>query len=312
MQRANAGPAAYVPGQRVRFRGGALPVPGNPDLVFPLESIAQAMPSSPFIAAAFAIAAALSLAGGPAAAQEADRALLATFCDAADIDGATCRKAKGYPQGGNRVCDVKLTPDRSRGKYLAGRPLLLVTYESGCEPHATDFGGSVVFELVDGKPVFRSFQPGSQVNECVTLAKSAQEDVLVCLTGYMGQGYLESGVAQVTFKGAPGPELETSFDFLLNATDSTGARGANTVTCKEGPTNFGVSKLAAGPRPLTVTVSVDHADAATVRAACARKLPKPKETFGRLPKGQAYVPAGYEKKVTFLIDLVTRKAAPQG
>lgn len=287
-------------------------MPRNPDLVFPSESISQAMPSSPLVAAAFAIAAILSLAARPAAAQEADRALLATFCDAADIDGLTCRKARNYPQGGNRICDVKLTADRQRGKYLAGRALLLVTYESGCEPHASDFGGSVVFELVDGKAAFRSFQPGTQVNECVTLAKNAQEDVLVCLTGHMGQGYLESGVALVTFKGAPGPDLETSFDFLLNATDSTGARGANTVTCKQGPANFGVSKLAAGPRPMTVTVNVDHADAALVRAACAGKLPKPKETFGKLAKGEAYVPAGYEKKVTFLIDLATRKAAPQG
>jgi hypothetical protein len=277
----------------------------------PSKSIAQTMLSSHLVAAMLAVAAALSLAAGPAAAQEADRALLATFCDAADIDGSACRKAKNYPQGGNRVCDVKLTADRSRGKFVAGRPLLLVNYESGCEPHATDFGGSVVFELVDGKPVFRSFQPGTQVNECVTLAKNAQEDVLVCLTGHMGQGYLESGVAQVAFKGALGPDLETSFDFLLNATDSTGARGANTVTCKEGPANFGVSKLAAGARPMTVTVSVDHADAAIVRAACARKLPKPKETFGKLPKGEAYVPAGYEKKATFIIDLATRKVSPQ-
>ena len=106
----------------------------------------------------------------------------------------------------------------------------------------------------------------------------------------MGQGFLESGVAQVTFTGTLGKDLETSFDFLLNATDSTGAHGANTVTCKEGPKYFGVSKLAAGPRPMTVTVDVDYADAATIRAACGKKFPKPKETFGKLAKGEAYVP----------------------
>lgn len=187
----------------------------------------------------------------------------------------------------------------------------MIAYESGCEPHANDGGGSVVFELVADKNVFRSFQPGMQVNDCVTLAKDTTQDILVCITGHMGQGFLESGVAQMIFTGTPGPELETSYDFLLNATDSTGAYGANTVTCKEGPKYFGLSKLAVGPRPMTVTAEVNYADAATIRAACGKKFPKPKETFGRLAKGDAYVPAGREKKAKFLIDLATRAATPQ-
>ena len=83
----------------------------------------------------------------PAAAdaQSPDRALLSTFCDAQNIQGATCRKAKNYPNG--RACDVKLGKERYGGKFLAaGTGLLVIGYESGCEPHATDFGGSVVFE----------------------------------------------------------------------------------------------------------------------------------------------------------------------
>jgi hypothetical protein len=273
--------------------------------------IAGAMPTSRHLAAALAVGGALLLPAGPAAAQETDRLLLATFCDLSNIQGSACKKAREYPEAGDRVCDVKLSPARQRGKFIAGHPLLLVSYESGCEPHASDWGGSVVFELVADKYVFRSFQPGTQVNDCVTLPKDTREDVLVCITGHMGQGFLESAVAQVTFKGPLGKGLETSFDFLLNATDSSGAYGANTVTCKEGPKNFGVSKLAAGPRPMTVTVEVDYADAATIRAACSKKFPRPKETFGKLARGEAFVPAGYEKKAKFVIDLATRAVAPE-
>ena len=153
-----------------------------------------------------------------------------------------------------------------------------------------------------GEYSFKNFQPGSQTNDCVAVAKNPQQDVLVCLTGHMGQGHLESGVAQFVFTRNYSREIGMSLDFLLTAEDSTGAYGANTVTCKEGQKYFGVAKLAAGPRPMTVTVDVDYADAATVRAACGKKFPKPKEVFGELAKGDAYVPAGYEKKAKFIID----------
>ena len=101
---------------------------------------------------------------GPAFAQakppNADRPLLATFCDAANIKGSACSRAKGYRSG--KRCDVKLQPDRYSGKFLAdGSTLLVVNYESGCEPHATNFGGAVIFEQKDGatlgdiSPAFR-------------------------------------------------------------------------------------------------------------------------------------------------------------
>jgi hypothetical protein len=287
-------------------------MPRKTDLVFPVSEtgIAGAMSTSRHLVIALAAGGALSFAIKPAAAEDTNRALLATFCDAADIAGSTCKKAKAYPDAGSRTCDVQLTEERHRGKFVAGQPLLVISYESGCEPHATDGGGAVVFEQNADKPVFRSFQPGSQSNDCVTVPKDAQQDLLVCITGHIGQGILESGVAQFVFTRNFDKEISIALDFLMTAEDSTGAWGANTVTCKEGPKYFGVSKLAAGPRPMTVTVNVDYADAATIRAACGKKFPKPKETFGKLSKGEAYVPAGYAKKGKFVIDLGTRKVAP--
>jgi hypothetical protein len=60
-----------------------------------------------------------------------------------------------------------------------------------------------------------------------------------------------------------------------------------------------------------VTVKAGYADAETIKKACSKAFPKPKQTFGKLARGDAYVPEGFEKRGTFVIDLVTRKVTPQ-
>ena len=100
-------------------------------------------------------------------------------------------------------------------------------------------------------------------------------------------------------------------DMLMNAEDGTGAYGANIVTCKDRFKFFEVSKLAAGPRPATVIVDTTYADAELITTVCAKGFPKPEEATGWLAQGDAYVPAGRERTGKFVIDLVTRKIAPQ-
>jgi hypothetical protein len=244
-------------------------------------------------------------------AQDADRALLLTFCDAANIKGSACTQAKAYPNAGNAACDVKLTADRYNGRFIAsGNALLVVNYESGCETHATGDGGAVVFEQSGGKAIFRGFAPGSPVNDCVVL-KGERQDQLACLTGHIGQGILESGVAQMVFTEGYSKDISIATDMLLTAEDSNGAFGANIVTCKEGPKYFALTDIKAGPQPQTVTVKAGYADADTIKKACSKGFPKPKQITGKLARGDAYVPEGYEKRGTFIIDLVTRKVTPQ-
>jgi len=262
-----------------------------------------------------ALAAGLLLITSPAHAQDAaDRTLLATFCDAGNIKDDTCTHAKGYPASGKRNCEVKLLKDRFTGKFIASsNPLLVVNYDSGCEARANDDGGSAVFELVKGQYSFVGFQPGMRVNDCITVPRSEKQDSLVCLTGHMGQGYLEGGVAQMLFARDYGKGIGIKYDFLLRATDSTGASGSNVVTCKRKPPKyFELSKLAAGPRKETVAFDASWADADIFKTACGKGFPKPKEIFGTLAKGDAYVPPGFEKKGRVIIDLATRKVAPYG
>jgi hypothetical protein len=129
----------------------------------------------------------------------------------------------------------------------------------------------------------------------------------------MGQGYLEGGVALMSFTRDYGKGISIAPDFLLTATDSTGAHGSNVVTCKKKPPAwFELTKLAVGQRKETVTFEATWADAETLKTACGKGFPKPKEVFGTLTKGDAYVPEGFAKKGRVIIDLATRKVLPPG
>jgi hypothetical protein len=261
---------------------------------------------------AIAIALSAMLAAVPAGARAqggGDAKLLSTFCAGKNIRGSACRNARGYPSG--RVCDVKLGEDRHQGRFLAaGRTMLVVRYDSGCEAHATDGGGSVVFEQTGAGFAFRGYQPGYQASDCVTIRRNATQDRLICLTGHIGQGDLESGVAEMVFRDSGG-NIKLSYDFLMRAEDSTGAYGANTVTCKQPSKYFSLDRLRAGPRPDTVTVEVAYADHDIVRTACEKGFPRPAEVFGEPAPGEAFVPDGNQKNARFVVDLMTRKAAPE-
>jgi hypothetical protein len=240
----------------------------------------------------------------------ADRPLLATFCDAGNIKGSTCTRAKRYRSG--KRCDVKLQPDRYSGKFLAdGSTLLVVNYTSECEPHATDFGGSAIFEQKDGAVIFGGYQPGFQASDCIVVARTEKQDRLICITGHIGQGHLESGVAEMVFTRDFNKTINVSLNYYVTAEDAVGAYGSNVVECKETSKYFGFAKLGAGPGRDTVTVEIAHADKETIATACGKGFPRPKEIFGEPGPGEAYVPPGHEKKARFVIDLTNSKAVPE-
>lgn len=239
--------------------------------------------------------------------------LLALVCDRADINGATCAKARNYPVGnpnaGERTCEISLNEERYSGRFFEpGKMLLVIGYASDCEPHANNYGGSAVFQDDAGSYVFRGYHPGYGVDNCVTIARG-DVDRLFCITGALGQGYLESRLAELKFARVPDADLGLDFDFYVEAQDSEGAYTANVVDCRKPLLRyFSLSDLKRGPALDTLSIEIAYADAALTRAACAGRLRLGREIDRRLlPKGHAFVPSGQEKTARFILDLRTRK-----
>jgi hypothetical protein len=238
-------------------------------------------------------------------AQPADATLLRQFCQPKSISGNECSNARNYARG--RRCNVKLNEDRYTGRYIASQELLVIRYESDCEAHANDFGGSIVFERVGGGYAFRGYQPGIVFSECASIPRGPRQERLICLTGHMGQGQLEATVSEVVFRRRVPASIRTSLDILLTATDTEGAYGVNTVACNATRILFGLSNIERGPTADTVLVSATYADREAIQQACRPGAPRPQEAIGDLGPGEAFIDSKAVKEGRFLLNLGTKE-----
>lgn len=251
------------------------------------------------------LAAVACVAANAATQAPGNRELLGYFCEPVNIKDNNCIRAKDYPNGDD--CNVELSDDSLiEGRFLSSTATLaLVRYSSDCESHATEDGGSVVFERGATGLRFLGYQPGLVFESCSTIPVADSRDRLVCITGHMGQGYLESGIAEVLFVQDAQPAIKSDLKFFQRATDSVGALGANTVKCKSKFAWFGFSNAKAGPGPKTLLVEASYADADTIRRACARNAPKVK-ALRPAPAGEAYIRDDDVKQGRFVLDLASR------
>jgi Caspase domain len=239
-----------------------------------------------------------------------DVRLLTTFCGSADIRGSTCVNAKDYQYG--RRCPVKLGANRYSGKFLSSnRSLLIVDYESDCEPHSNSFGGSVLFEKASDGYIFRGYQRGFRVSGCLSIPRTTKQDRLVCQSGGMGQGHMESTVVEVVFTQDAGKKTNLNFDTLVSAEDSTGAYGVNAVDCKATAEYFEISKIGVGPQSDTLSLEIRYADIATIRQACRSGSPTPSGALGTPPAGFAFISPAVERTSRFIFDLRSRELTPE-
>ena len=249
----------------------------------------------------------LASVGDNALAQNLNATLLRQICESKDVRGDECAKAKDYPNG--ETCTVTLSGDRWIGRFMSSQTILLARYESDCETHASDNGGSIVFEQRGESWAFNSYQPGEVFVECATVPRGAHQDRLVCTTGHMGQGFLEATISEVVFTRDVSKAISMSPDVLVSATDSVGAYGVNTVECKEQRALFSFSEIERGSAPDTVLVTVEYADRAVITQACRKGAPRPKgvQRGARPARGEAFVDPKAVKKARFALDLETRE-----
>jgi hypothetical protein len=205
-----------------------------------------------------------------------------------------------------------LESNRYSGKFLSSNTsLLIVDYESDCEPHATNWGGSVLFEKASEGYIFRGYQPGFRVRDCVSMPKTTKQDRLICLTGYAGQGHSDTSIAEVIFTWDFEKAIKLNLDTLLSAEDSVGAYGVNSVDCKAKIEYFRISNVSAGPQSDTISLEMQYADSATIREACRPGAPIPADAIGTPRAGTAFVPHGVERTSKFVLDLGSRELTPE-
>ena len=245
-----------------------------------------------------------------AVAQTSDGYLLRLICDARNVKESTCAKAKGYPDG--RACNVELQETRAEGHYLsANSTILLVVYQSDCEAHATNNGGSLIFEKRGATVVFKGYQQGLVVTDCTSVAKGTGQEHLICTTGYLGQGHAVTTLSEIVFTQHIAKKVKAALDVLVEATDDSGAYGANRVECKTTFKLFNLSLPKPGPAPNTVLVQAQSADSDLIRKACAPGRKPPTEAIEPAPSGEAYVKEGELREGRFVVDFATRKIAPE-
>ena len=111
--------------------------------------------------------------------------------------------------------------------------------------------------------------------------------------------------------GAAAPAAEQT-EFTVTLTDA-GANKIGVIKAVREVTNLGLkeAKDLVDGAPKTVKEGVSKADAETIKTACSKGFPKPKEVFGDLVPGDAYVPEGHEKHGKVTIDLATKKVSVQ-
>jgi len=76
------------------------------------------------------------------------------------------------------------------GHFTSASDENLLLGMNGCEPHANNFGGSVLLTLEDGKWERTWYEAGALTNSCRKIGLATKREILFCESGYMGSGIL--------------------------------------------------------------------------------------------------------------------------
>lgn len=139
-----------------------------------------------------------------------------------------------------------------------------VTYTGNFEPHATNYGGGILFVKDADSWKLKAWHPGGQANECVLLTPSGQAH-FVCLTQWAGQGETDANLGVTTL-----PPPQGDRPALLRAKDlrDTLNPNANCQGVQPGQAIL-LSIKDLTPAPDGAKASVSYVNAATAQSSCA-------------------------------------------
>lgn len=172
---------------------------------------------------------------GAGAKAEDIQAAVSLLCKAKDItrskDGAIsgCRVCPdGTDFRGDTHSHWELYAE-TPGHFTSATADNLILDGTGCDSHASNFGGSFVFAIREGKAKLVRYDQGLVTNRCHKFAYADGENFLVCRGGWSGQGENDENVFMASF-AVSGKE---TVKYLLSTTDSRGTCGDDSARVQE-------------------------------------------------------------------------------
>lgn len=139
-----------------------------------------------------------------------------------------------------------------------------VTYAGSFEPHASNYGGGILFAKATDGWQLKGWYPGGQAGSCVVLTPKGRAH-FVCLNGWEGQGEADSRLVLATL-----PPRQSDASAVLSARDlrETMTPNANCQTLQPGQgILLAISNLK--PAPSGATAQINYVSAQTAQTACA-------------------------------------------
>lgn len=139
-----------------------------------------------------------------------------------------------------------------------------VTYAGSFEPHATNFGGGILFTKSSTGWALKAWYPGGQAGDCVLLTPHGQAQ-FVCLNGWEGQGESDTNLALTTLPPPQGKHasLLSAHDLRETMTPNENCQGLSPGQ------NILLSITDLTPAAGGAVAKVNYISAATAQSACA-------------------------------------------
>ncbi len=106
------------------------------------------------------------------------------------------------------------------GKFLNNKDTYALLDLSGCEPHANNFGGSVLLKWRGlTRWEFVKYFPGLRPSDCQKYPAQGGRETLLCEGVYSGMGIVDTSLFQVDLLSSPG-DTDTSLFVLEDSTEA--------------------------------------------------------------------------------------------
>ncbi|HLX07685.1 MAG TPA: hypothetical protein VKY89_07455 [Thermoanaerobaculia bacterium] len=140
-------------------------------------------------------------------------AMLAAVCGSGQVAAAgspahrMCRSVPAYPT----PCRQSLAIDTVvTGSFTAPLAVEAVADYEGCEPHAGNFGGSVLLRRRAGGWERIAFLPGERTQTCLRFRRPDGRDALACFSTWAGQGEEDGVIVLLVLALDDGGKLATT------------------------------------------------------------------------------------------------------